>query len=109
MSDPKPAFTPTDPALMLLQQIAQDMAAMRADVAALQKGAAFIEGLNLDGRLKELTAELNSLKTRVGELESQRRADLAQRKPWVFIVQEATKILVAAAGGALAITKFPHH
>ena len=103
VADDFPTMAPNDAALILLQQMARDMRATSEKVGTVAEAVARMEGLGIDKRLNEHNDLIKALDKRVDELEADRRAQLAQHKPWVFLVQEASKLLLAAAVGAAAL------
>ncbi len=103
VADDFPAMEPNSAALLLLRQMAQDMRATSEKVGTVAEAVARMEGLGIDKRLNEHNDLIKALDKRVDELEAERRAQLAQRKPWLFLVQEASKLLLAAAVGAAAL------
>lgn len=95
-----PAVAANDPALELLRQMAIDARQTRDDVGHVRETVARMEGQGLPELVKSHALAISDLRTQLADLKADRRADVAQRKPWVFIAGEFAKLAVAALFGA---------
>lgn len=104
-------FNPNEAALTLFRDLASEMRETNTKVGDMQQTLARMDGQDTPGQVAGLVLLVNGLTARVGTLEGNAQAELARRKPWVFIVQEMTKLVlagVAAVMGAVWLAQHPH-